>query len=356
MTGQFARPKRVTSEGSPSARDDPGTGQPAKAPPLLSVLVFAYQRREFLREALESVLSQRLPRESFEVWAITSWDDPPLRAELERRGISMVSDPRRELGAWIADLLPRLQGDVLVLLDDDDRFLPGKLEAVYATFSRDPQIGYFRNGMERSDRRPQGGRIISERPVRFTSGPKDHRLAIRVWWAGGSFNSSTVAVRRSIVEPVTEYLREVAGGPSTFLYFAALLSPLDLLVVPDRLTWFRAHPGSYSGWSEPDPIVRWARAAARAPEILRETEALLRMLRDRGCDRTLEGPPRIVDAQFRLLRAAFAVERSRRKVLVAWVHLVRTAVPRRPLAILPYVRVLLIGLTRPARESAAPQR
>ena len=57
--------------------------------------------------------------------------------------INLYSDDPRA-GGQVRDALGVARGDVISLLDDDDEFLPEKLERVYAAFRNG--VDYYHNG------------------------------------------------------------------------------------------------------------------------------------------------------------------------------------------------------------------
>src|SRR3972149_2633933 len=111
--------------------------------PRISVIITSYNQKEFLSEAIESVTSQTL-----RPWEILIADDRSTDGSIEIIGEYAAHDP-----AWIKaliqphnvgvarnrnDALSMIQGDLVTLLDGDDRFLPRKLELEYETYRNHP--------------------------------------------------------------------------------------------------------------------------------------------------------------------------------------------------------------------------
>ena len=94
-----------------------------------SVIIPTYNCAEFVGEAIESVLSQKMP---VEVIVINDGSTDDTRALLD-----VISDPRvlvvhtekRGLSAARNEGLMRATGEYIAFLDADDRWLPGKLAA-----------------------------------------------------------------------------------------------------------------------------------------------------------------------------------------------------------------------------------
>jgi glycosyltransferase involved in cell wall biosynthesis len=109
--------------------------------PRVSIGIPAYARPRELARAIESVLSQGY--RDFELVVgddsgdlepvVAPFDDPRLTYHRHEERLGMA-------GNW-SFLLDNARGDLIGLLGDDDRLLPGYLEAVVSTFDRDPSLG-----------------------------------------------------------------------------------------------------------------------------------------------------------------------------------------------------------------------
>ena len=117
--------------------------------PYISVLILAHDRRKYLFDAVNSVLSQDLPRDKYEVLVVKYEldNDKEIDKKLEELGLRVVNTKEVSLGAKIAVGAEEAKGEVLAFLEDDDLFLPGKLSRVYEVFNRDEKIGYYHNEM-----------------------------------------------------------------------------------------------------------------------------------------------------------------------------------------------------------------
>ena len=111
--------------------------------PVVSVLAIAYNRREFINAALLSAINQTLPKDMYEIVLLTNFDiDPTL---LSQANIRVVFSNIRELGPKLSTAIPLCQGDIICFLEDDDEWLPDKLEHVTSIFSKFPEVGYYHN-------------------------------------------------------------------------------------------------------------------------------------------------------------------------------------------------------------------
>ena len=117
--------------------------------PYISVIILAHDRRKYLLDAVNSVLSQDFPRDKYEVLVVKYEldSDKEIDKKLEELGVRVINTKEVSLGAKIAVGAEEAKGKVLAFLEDDDLFLPGKLSRVYEVFKRDEKIGYYHNEM-----------------------------------------------------------------------------------------------------------------------------------------------------------------------------------------------------------------
>jgi glycosyltransferase involved in cell wall biosynthesis len=101
----------------------------SSASPLISIIVPAYNVATYIGEALDSVFAQDYTK--FETIVINdgSTDAPELELALEpfRDRINYIQQPNRGISAARNAGLHAARGELIALLDSDDKWLPGKL-------------------------------------------------------------------------------------------------------------------------------------------------------------------------------------------------------------------------------------
>jgi glycosyltransferase involved in cell wall biosynthesis len=108
--------------------------------PLVSVIVPCYNQAEFLREAVDSALSQTYPHREVVVIDDGSDDDTAGIAASYGQQVRVVRQPNAGLPTARNHGIAVSRGDIIGLLDADDRWLPNHLETKVALFA-DPDIG-----------------------------------------------------------------------------------------------------------------------------------------------------------------------------------------------------------------------
>jgi glycosyltransferase involved in cell wall biosynthesis len=192
----------------------------------VSVVVTCYQRHDYLREAVASVVRQASDVDA-EVVVLKDWSDPALDESMARDGVSVVTRDIPVVGEMMREGIDRSTGDVVCFLDDDDAFAPGKLRAVRAAFEQDPDLVLVRNGFVPVDGTGvplDGIRRILPQPRRpFVVDTRDVSLTERVRIVRGRalFNLSTFSVRRRALAAGAEPLRHVEAA--TDMALATLL-------------------------------------------------------------------------------------------------------------------------------------
>ena len=104
----------------------------------ISVIVTAHNRREFLLDAINSALNQTLPRDEYEIIVVKNFSD--YDDVLKNLGLKIVFSNEENQGADIVNALPYTKGDIICFLDDDNIWVPWKLEKVKEAFKEEELV------------------------------------------------------------------------------------------------------------------------------------------------------------------------------------------------------------------------
>jgi glycosyltransferase involved in cell wall biosynthesis len=123
--------------------------------PAVSVIVPLYNLREFVGEAIESVLRQTLPPEQVEIVVVddgsTDGGDEVVRGFEPR--VRLLRQENRGLSAARNAGIRAAQARLLAFLDADDRIMPGKLAAHVALHDARPDVTISYSGVRYIDER-----------------------------------------------------------------------------------------------------------------------------------------------------------------------------------------------------------
>jgi glycosyltransferase involved in cell wall biosynthesis len=226
--------------------------------PYISVIITAFNRKEFLFDAINSAINQTLDKSKYEIIVVKNFQDEKIDALIEKYGVISLQRGNEIVGSYIAESIGRSRGEVLVFLDDDDELVKDKLQTVSEIFASDPGMGYYHNGIVPIDSLGKESSInLRKRTVDFVE--KTGRFQIQKPLSGSDANKllraaaygylSTIAVRKSVMVPFLSSLKQsIESVQDLFTFYCALLSPACrfLVVDPLKLTRYRLHEGNVS--------------------------------------------------------------------------------------------------------------
>lgn len=211
--------------------------------PLVSVIMNVRNGAAFLREALDSVLAQ-----TFTDWELIVWDDCStdnsakiVREFRDPRILYFLSPEETPLGAARDRAIRQARGEWLAFLDQDDVWLPHKLEK---------QVALMEDGVG----------IIYGRTVSFDSGHRtlhDYDYAhefealpegdifVQLFRCACFIAMSSAVLRHSAVAEVGGIPETIQVVPDYYLY-VAIARRYRARAVQDIVTRYRVHTGSMS--------------------------------------------------------------------------------------------------------------
>lgn len=249
---------------------------------MISVGIPTYARPVELAEAIRSVLAQG--HDDVEVLV---GDDGTLGAAVveeigDPRVAYLRNEPRLGMaGNWNA-LLDRARGDVVGLLMDDDRWLPGLLDAFVPEFA-DPEVGVVFGNHVFDD-----GGAVTPRPSLVA--PGTHRR-----FAADFLRTSPVAVSCALLRrEVWEQVRPLppTAAADMVLFGRAAERGWAFAYVDAPLMSYRVHPGQMSGGLafRDDAVLAWRSLEFTDPEAERlRMDRLRESLVSRAAGRVREG-------------------------------------------------------------------
>ncbi len=215
----------------------------------ITVIITAYNRRNYLIEAMKSVSLQTLKKEHYEVIVVKNFYDDKVEEFINEQGFISVYSNEKLQGKMLYDGIKIASGNLISLLDDDDIFLPQKLEHVYYKFQSNPSLSYLHNGYtsefgDRVDYR-QNHRIsenmqfsIKQISLKNSSLMQKRKIA-KFKQAGGDFNASCISFKKDILKDKVSFLERVNHSIDTFLFCSALISGGELMMDTQVDTLYR---------------------------------------------------------------------------------------------------------------------
>lgn len=208
--------------------------------PRISVIVPAYNCRDFVGEAIASALAQTLPPHEIIVIDDGSTDGTGECAAAFGAPVRVLRTRNGGVAAARNAGLAAATGELIAFLDADDGWSPDKLETQVAVLRRHPEIALL--GTETfgwpasANASPRATRAAAT-PLRAVD--RD-RLAVRNYLV-----TSSVLLRREVADRVGEF-DTALQGPEDHDYWLRIAEQGSIAVIAAPLTGYRVVPGSLS--------------------------------------------------------------------------------------------------------------
>ena len=231
--------------------------------PSFSIIVTAYNRRQYVMDAIRSLSldsdSTVTPRP--QVIVSKNFRSQNDDEELSRLGVRVLQTGDISVGEMLAAAVDECSGDYIAFLDDDDLFAPRKLERARSVLSGHSGTGYYHNGSSFfTGTSPKNPSTLDGQAAHVLEWPGHSirlaRTQLRyLLEANREQNLSSVVISRRVVNRSREYLSQITGLTDSFMLVAALAFSDRLIFDPFLGTMIRRH-GLNTSVSERDLISR----------------------------------------------------------------------------------------------------
>jgi glycosyltransferase involved in cell wall biosynthesis len=243
--------------------------------PLVSVVITTYNYGHFIEEAIESVLSQDFPEDQREILVVDdgSTDDTAERVRKFGSNVEYFYKPNGGQASALNLGFTKARGEIIVLLDGDDFFLPGKLARVAEAFQRDPALGMVYHPMQGWNVQTNERRLSQ---FSLISGSPFEDIGKFLGYAGPG---TCASFRRKFLDrvlPIPEEIRMLADAyPGALIVFVA-----PILALLECLSVYRVHgKNSYQVDESQMPIETRKKRVQLAQIVL---DAMRKWLADNG--------------------------------------------------------------------------
>ncbi len=209
--------------------------------PFISVIVTAYNRKEFLLEALQSAVNQTLKRDKYEIICIKNFKDAKIDRYIKDNGIINILKNQATIGEYLYLATKKSHGEVLVFLDDDDIFDNRKLSRVYGLL-KSSDIEYYHNNITKEKEFINTVKL-EEKALKITADEYTKKYNIL---HSSAFCMSAIAIKKILMQ---KYLKEVVnlrGNQDCFSLSIALANNSNVLIDNNKLTFYRVHGNNIS--------------------------------------------------------------------------------------------------------------
>jgi glycosyltransferase involved in cell wall biosynthesis len=220
--------------------------------PFVTVLIDTYNHREFIEDAINSVLRQDFPLSETEILVVDdgSTDDTD---EVVRKFAPRVRLLRKSNGGQASAFnagIPEAHGEIVAFLDGDDWWAPGKLTAVSEAFAKDADVGLIGHGVTEvypdGRQRTEVPREVSRFRVTSVEKAKTFRMQ------RGFLGTSRMAYRKELLERIGCVPEALTFEADEYLFtVAALLA--EVMILRESFTFYRLHDRNLFQLTSGDP-------------------------------------------------------------------------------------------------------
>ena len=220
----------------------------------VSIIVTAFNRKEFIIDALKSIERQTIDKSLFEVIFFRNFEDETLNKSFETKGwIKTFIPSNNNIGNWLAEGILAAKGDVICFLDDDDLYHPQRLEKILFLFDRYEDIALIRNDI-----------IIFSHFDKITFDTLDYSCNnFKIFWSAhnigeiarlvrksAALNLSSIAIRKSLFSDSIKGLDDLVTGPDFFMLYSCIASGNGIALLDEKLSYYRIHESTVHSKSD----------------------------------------------------------------------------------------------------------
>ena len=271
--------------------------------PYISVIVTAHDRRRYLPEALRSLERQTLDKSMFEVVVVKNFEDPVSDDIIRRNGWKNIVTDVKPLGGKIAIGIQESRGEVITFLEDDDLYVPERLQVVEKKFREVKDLVYFHNAQVVIDEEGNvvppkiaerftcpyllNSELVVDEKIKSVPCSLDYIQAL----TGAGCNNSSIAIRRDLLKIESfKILKALPPVTDWYFYASAFASTGSLYLTPLKLTVYRLYFGSTSGY-----LVPWTILSYLQEGKLQELKEQVRISRLLNALKLIRGCPAVHD-------------------------------------------------------------
>ena len=102
---------------------------------IITVIITAYKRKDYVRDAIDSIANQALDSSKFEVLYISDFSDYDNYIISKLKNIKIIKPKYDNWGEWIYEAVLQANGEIITFLDDDDIYSVYRLEHLYESIN-----------------------------------------------------------------------------------------------------------------------------------------------------------------------------------------------------------------------------
>ncbi len=219
--------------------------------PTISVIITAYNRTEFLKECVISVLNQDINPDDVEIIVIKNFTNLEIDNFLNKHSVKTVLTNDCPIGKMLSLGVIEAKGELISFLDDDDLFFSNKLTYVVAKFKTNQDLLYYHNSQTIIDNRSKivlNAKIEKKTLNICLSHQTNMKSALIVFKKNDVsldsffFNLSSITLKRTLLTENLPYLEDLKAHTDDFMFYLSIVQPNCKLCSEEvKLTYYRYH-------------------------------------------------------------------------------------------------------------------
>lgn len=216
--------------------------------PRISVIVTAHNRKQFIKEALLSLINQSISKSLYEIIVVKNYKDDIIDDFINNIGalnefIPGESSVTEKYAAGIS----KSQGEIICFLEDDDLYKRNRLETINKIFTENRDVVYYHNECSCIDKDSRfincKSNEITERRFAIID---TSRISTRLFRKMESnfrldYNVSSIAVRKEVLSDKLIDLKKIRTMGDVFIFYASVFYLKKIVADPSKLTFIRFH-------------------------------------------------------------------------------------------------------------------
>ncbi len=212
----------------------------------ISVIIVAHKRKQFLLEAVNSVLKQSFNKNLYEIIVVKNFRDFAIDKILANEKVENFYTKKSGLMEKFYLGMKHSSGDIICFLEDDDLFDSKKLNTVNNLFRKNKNLVFYHNNsidVDANLKRIQIKRRQTPKRLIIQSNINDSLLK-KLLFYGSDVNNSSITIRKSKYIDHLINLRSLVTFADSAMFFLALAMNKELIIDNKKLTLWRRHQSS----------------------------------------------------------------------------------------------------------------
>jgi hypothetical protein len=221
--------------------------------PYVSVLIDTYNHERFIEQAIISVLEQDMSMADVEIVVVDDGSTdrtPEIVRHFEPR-VRLLRKPNGGQASAFNFALPQMRGEIVAMLDGDDRWAKQKLRRALETLAENPDVGIVGHGHYEaySDGRPNG-LVLPGQVYRVDLSTQANAELFR--HLCGFLGTSKMTIRRSVLDQILPISEELTIEADEYIFtLAPAIAPAIILNEP--LFYYGFHAGNLFQFEKYEP-------------------------------------------------------------------------------------------------------